>query len=1841
MKLTQSMSVPLGIILGMFFLLGASGAHAQTEGTQTTGTQILIPSAQASLASDVCDGSTSMCDYIDTVVTLSNNGVTPRVVSYGLVFTNIDDETVFKSMPIGSYKLYPHEVQTFTGRIAVPQPLLGGTYKVSVVATEVSTGRVFALKEASVLTFEGTMEYRVTGCTIGREPISTAVITPSEETPLETISCAVVEKVRLNPNTSPLLYAVIGKGGIESKALVSASSKAILDGKTKTEVMIPMEQIDTLTGGNYTLSVYLQNGEDGALLSQPVERTVYVDGPRANFEMLEIDKATYKAGETALVHSLTQSDGLGEGVKLNVELRDATGVCGSGEETLTKGTVLNIKVDRDCTLALLTAKIVTAQGETVAIESIDWTEPTRGIPTAPTETESFLPEILTESPITITFMILVLGFLSLIYWAFVKENIFKRGISSTPTLLILGLLFGATLFGGAHTAEASLDGSFERGFDGWNGGTCAMIDSEWSVIEGSATLSFDKATYAPGETVTATISESFTMWPTPALNFPPGSLYTLDWTVSVPGAWGGLVTSITLPPDAGTQTSGPSVYQFAAPVTPGTYTAVGSMNARSNNGWAKPTGPFNSLCATWGPVFTGTYGSATFDVVAVPPSPPVANLTVNGVHDVTVNVGDTLNYTWSASGGTSDTWGSNFTTSAACPGGPGPTPWTATNGGGTSNGNVVPAAQAGCTYTINYTVSGPGGANTDTIYVRINNLPPPPPIPVCTGSIPANSSAWDAEESSGLSVDTPWVHQDPDTASKCQYHCNAGYVWNGSSCAAVPPPPPAVCTGSIPANSSAWDAEESTGLAVSTPWSHADPDTATKCQYHCDAGYTWNGGSCVPPAPFACTGSIPANSSAWDAEESTGLSANTPWVHQDPDTAPKCQYHCDAGYTWNGSSCVVVPPPPVPAPTCSLTFNGSSNDQYNVDPMQVRTWAWSSSNGVNPFLLTANVTNCENPAFNTGGTINWQPWLAPGTGNIAGGSNTDTPGVNRYGCMATNVYRVTNSAGVSVTCDITVGFINSAGVNLTSHTLLLNSGSLTNGQTVNFRSTVQNNSSLPTPNSFSDNFTYRYGTSGVWNAMNTVAEPVLNAGASRVDTSSNLTLSQVGTLQIQHCVDSVMASPVGEVAESNENDNCQVVSFNVSAVGNQPPVVNAGPDKAIVLPTTNSAPTGASASDPDGNIASRQWTFVNGPTTPTITNGTTLTPSFTNLTVVGTYTFRLTAIDNQGASSWDQMQVTVSDPAGPPPCVLPTPSWTGVVSNAVSGNVWGTGPFTSDSLPARIARFLGGVPGTTRTVTFSNPQDYPSYLGGTNNGFTTSAYGSSWCGMTATLVGGPGNQPPTANAGPDTSITLPTSNSAPVGASASDPEGNLVSTVWTFVSGPSTPTINNGNTLTPTFTNMTIAGTYVFRLTATDGGGLNTSDNMQVVVNSGGFCVLSTPSWTGTVSSAVSGNVWGTTSFKDNSDPANIARFLGGTPGTVRTVTFSNPRVHFGYTGGTNNGFTTSAWWFPACGMDAVLEAGGGNQSPVVNAGPDKTITLPTTSSAPTGASATDPEGNVTVLWTSRSGPTSPTITNGTTLTPSFTNMTVAGTYVFRLTATDNQGATASDDMQVTVEPVGGGGGGTCPATIINNCVLQQTPYGGNSGTCEVGYGGNCNYTCQNNGSWSRNSNTCALNPTGIINANPGTVSVGNTTLITWSSNNATACTVTSNKNADTWNGRNNAVGETSSPLNSDTTYVLTCDGIPVDSVTVTVDFGPNVTATPKVVKKGSSTTLTWDTNNGDETLCTLTGGSLINWPLPGGGNPEQGSTSVVVNNRTVFTLTCPTGVDSETVFIEESEFEE
>jgi hypothetical protein len=92
----------------------------------------------------------------------------------------------------------------------------------------------------------------------------------------------------------------------------------------------------------------------------------------------------------------------------------------------------------------------------------------------------------------------------------------------------------------------------------------------------------------------------------------------------------------------------------------------------------------------------------------------------------------------------------------------------------------------------------------------------------------------------------------------------------------------------------------------------------------------------------------------------------------------------------------------------------------------------------------------------------------------------------------------------------------------------------------------------------------------------------------------------------------------------------------------------------------------------------------------------------------------------------------------------------------------------------------------------------------------------------------------------------------------------------------------------------------------------------------------------------------------------------------------------------------------------------GPNTPPVVNAGADQVLAAGSTSTSVTGT-ATDSDGTIaSTAWTQVSGPNTATIVSASSLTTSLTGL-ITGTYVFRLTATDDLGATAHDDVSIRI----------------------------------------------------------------------------------------------------------------------------------------------------------------------------------------------------------------------------------
>lgn len=121
-------------------------------------------------------------------------------------------------------------------------------------------------------------------------------------------------------------------------------------------------------------------------------------------------------------------------------------------------------------------------------------------------------------------------------------------------------------------------------------------------------------------------------------------------------------------------------------------------------------------------------------------------------------------------------------------------------------------------------------------------------------------------------------------------------------------------------------------------------------------------------------------------------------------------------------------------------------------------------------------------------------------------------------------------------------------------------------------------------------------------------------------------------------------------------------------------------------------------------------------------------------------------------------------------------------------------------------------------------------------------------------------------------------------------------------------------------------------------------------------------------------------------------------------------QLYYGRVTAIASGFINSNY-----GTDSEQTQGAPNQPPVVDAGNNTSVNLPTASIALNGT-ATDQDGSVaSVLWTKVSGDASITISNNTSLNATLNNPNgVSGAVVVQLTATDNNGLSASDTVTKT-----------------------------------------------------------------------------------------------------------------------------------------------------------------------------------------------------------------------------------
>lgn len=174
----------------------------------------------------------------------------------------------------------------------------------------------------------------------------------------------------------------------------------------------------------------------------------------------------------------------------------------------------------------------------------------------------------------------------------------------------------------------------------------------------------------------------------------------------------------------------------------------------------------------------------------------------------------------------------------------------------------------------------------------------------------------------------------------------------------------------------------------------------------------------------------------------------------------------------------------------------------------------------------------------------------------------------------------------------------------------------------------------------------------------------------------------------------VISLPTAGTLDSNYNFTLRIDKKNTQPV-NKPPIVTAGSNQSVTLPA-NSITLSGTATDADGSIASTMWTNTTTALQANIVTPASFTTTVTDL-VQGSYIFRLTATDNQGATASASVSVTVNG-VPPPPDTTKT-IYEGFGANAIGGSVSSTVYHVTNLNSSGSGSLDNGI-GSNKTIVF-------------------------------------------------------------------------------------------------------------------------------------------------------------------------------------------------------------------------------------------------------------------------------------------------------------------------------------------------------------------------------------------------------------------------------------------------------------------------------------------------------------------------------------------------------------
>jgi predicted esterase len=492
-------------------------------------------------------------------------------------------------------------------------------------------------------------------------------------------------------------------------------------------------------------------------------------------------------------------------------------------------------------------------------------------------------------------------------------------------------------------------------------------------------------------------------------------------------------------------------------------------------------------------------------------------------------------------------------------------------------------------------------------------------------------------------------------------------------------------------------------------------------------------------------------------------------------------------------------------------------------------------------------------------------------------------------------------------------------------------------------------------------------------------------------------------------------------------DTVQIIVATGSQVSNLSPIAKAGNDITITLPTNSVNLSGAASSDPDGSISSYQWNRIAGPGSAAFSNATAVATSLSGL-AQGVHYVQLQVTDNRGATAKDTLKITVNQAANILPVakagsdiVMTLPVNSATINGNASADPDGTISSYNWSMVNGPSQYTIANPNAANT-TFGNLVEGVYYL---RLRVTDNSGGADDDTVKVTVYPAPVNQLPIAQAGSDITITLPVQNATLNGTRSADPDGSIVSYAWTAINAPGAYSIANA-TLATTGVSGLEEGIYSFRLVVTDNSGGTDADTVLVKVNP----ATAPPPPPNVAPIARAGNdISITLPVNTTVLTATASTDSDGSIVSYLWSKISGPSQYqlSSATGATTNvnNLTEGTYLFRlqvkdndgAIDLDtvAIKVNPAINTAPVANAGDDQQVSMPNPFIQLNGLGSSDAEGDIaTYSWLKISGPGGLTILNSTTATPTVQGVQ-EGVYTFQLTVTDEQGATATDNVQVTV----------------------------------------------------------------------------------------------------------------------------------------------------------------------------------------------------------------------------------